>query len=221
MSSFELIQCQTIHFYFRPSPVTNYFSTPAQSDVSPLDNKEGHAAFTQWTNAGSLTVSKRTPDGMIWLTNQRACELVIQITVCGGYLLPSGFKEIWGTRKPAGRPSYGRSFQTPACESLESCSSRNCRVSLVFRVIQQGAWNWAGPWKCSRWKQNKTERESERELGAERLISTIPKVRWGEGRASHWPLRDCWCHQNGHICDWGRARDWLGTAGAQFQPVTL
>lgn len=30
---------------------------------------------------------ENTAVGVIWLTNQRACEPVIQITVCGGYLL--------------------------------------------------------------------------------------------------------------------------------------
>lgn len=87
------------YFYYRLSLVTNYYSTPALSDVSPLDNKEGHAAFTQWANTFSWTVSKSTPVGMIWPTNQQTHEPVIQITVCGGYLPLSSFKEIWGTRK--------------------------------------------------------------------------------------------------------------------------
>lgn len=74
------------------------------------------------------------------------------------------------------------SFQSPVRESLESCSSRNCRASLVYRAIQQWLWNKAGPSKYIRWKQDREEEgESRRELGAALLISTIPEVK-GRGR---------------------------------------
>lgn len=36
---------KSFYFYYGLSLVTNYYST--LNDVSPLDNKEGHAAFTQ------------------------------------------------------------------------------------------------------------------------------------------------------------------------------
>lgn len=62
------------------------------------------------------------------------------------------------------------------CESLERCSSRSCRVSLVYGVIQHRLWNRAGPWKYSRWKQNEgKERESEA-----RHASLALSQRWGE-----------------------------------------
>lgn len=89
---------KSFYFYHGLSLVTNYYSSLALSDVSPLDNKEGHAAFTQWANKFS-PLHKNFPVGVIWLTDQRSCEHVIQIIVCEGYLLLHSFKKIWGTRK--------------------------------------------------------------------------------------------------------------------------
>lgn len=105
------------------------------------------------------------------------------------------------------------SFQSPERESLESCcSSGNCRVSLVYRAIQRWLWNRAGPWKYSRWKQDREEEgESRRELGAARLISTIPEVR-GRGRVGFPLVMSSNCS---HL--WlGPYRDWRGTAGVSL-----
>lgn len=117
--------------------MTNYFSTWTQSHVFRRDNKGRRAALIQWTPTLSWTVSKSTPDRRIELTNQIVCELVIQITVCEGYLLLRSLKGIWGTRKLAGRPvrrpRYRRSLPSPVCKSLESRSSRKCRVFLAYK----------------------------------------------------------------------------------------
>lgn len=147
----------SFYFNYGLSPVTNYYST--LSDVSPLDKKGGHAAFTQWTNTFSLYQKTLLLEWFGWQISEHVSQLFrSQCVKVTSYCL-SLRSEGQARSRLAGRPARWLSFQSPVCESLESCSSRNCRVSLVCRAIQRRLWNRAGPWKYSRWKQHKTERK--------------------------------------------------------------
>lgn len=139
--------------------MTNYYST--LSDVLPLDNKEGHAAFTQWTDTFSLY--KKKPlllEWFGWQISERVSQLFrSQCVKVTSYCLSLRSEGQAGSLLAA-RPARWLSFQSPVCESLENCSSRNRRMSLVDGAIQQRLWNRAGRWKYSRsWKQNRTERK--------------------------------------------------------------
>lgn len=162
-----LIQYQashfTFYFYYGRSLVTNYYST--LSDVSPLDNKEGHAAFTQWTNTFSLYQKTLLLEWFGWQISKHVSQLFrsqcVKVTSHCLSLRSEGQAWSWLVCRPA----RWLSFQSPVCESLESYSSRNCRVSLVYRAIQRRLWSRAGPWMYSRWKQNETERKRVRAGG--------------------------------------------------------